>query len=273
MNTKDFIRLGIPLGEATRRATDFVSQFILSGGGKTKLEEELKAIVANPAFFAEDPLRKELAKAIYNAFDHDVIDGQIKPLQVEVKNATYAQEYPFEQVNLDINMKAPRCLDPDYPAMKVLETVLSGSYGRIFQATRGDHDLAYFAYARLASEAGYGYFRVTSQTSLEKAEQLKQVLLHELDRIINEQVTPEEISMAIEANNVQNVNLINDKYMGYISVVNEFKGLGFDYWFKEINELRKVTPDDVQRVAKKYLKDRDVIISIPSKDVQRMVGE
>jgi hypothetical protein len=32
MNTKDFIRLGIPLGEATRWATDFVSQFILSGG-------------------------------------------------------------------------------------------------------------------------------------------------------------------------------------------------------------------------------------------------
>jgi tRNA-splicing ligase RtcB len=67
MNTKDFIRLGIPLGEATRRATDFVSQFILSGGDKTKLEEELKAIVANPAFFAEDPMRRELAKAIVNA--------------------------------------------------------------------------------------------------------------------------------------------------------------------------------------------------------------
>jgi tRNA-splicing ligase RtcB len=67
MNTKDFIRLGIPLGQATRRATDFVSQFILSGGDKTKLEEELKAIVANPALFAEDPMRKELAKAIVNA--------------------------------------------------------------------------------------------------------------------------------------------------------------------------------------------------------------
>jgi hypothetical protein len=64
MNTKDFIRLGIPLGEATRRATDFVLRFILSGGDKTRLEEELKAILANPALFAEDPLRKELAKAI-----------------------------------------------------------------------------------------------------------------------------------------------------------------------------------------------------------------
>jgi tRNA-splicing ligase RtcB len=67
MNAKDFIRLGIPLGEATRRATDFVAQYILSGGDKTKLEEELKVIVANPALFAEDPLRKELAKAIVNA--------------------------------------------------------------------------------------------------------------------------------------------------------------------------------------------------------------
>src|SRR3982751_1581297 len=67
MNTKDFIRLGIPLGEATRRATNFVSQFILSGGDKTRLEEELRAIVINPALFAEDPLRKELAKAIVNA--------------------------------------------------------------------------------------------------------------------------------------------------------------------------------------------------------------
>src|SRR6478672_505190 len=67
MNAKDFIRLGIPLGEATRRATDFVSQYILSGGDKTRLEQELKAIVANPALFAEDPMRKELARAIVNA--------------------------------------------------------------------------------------------------------------------------------------------------------------------------------------------------------------
>ena len=62
MNPKDFIRLGIPLGEATRRATDFVSQFILSGGDKTKLEEELKAIVANPALFAEDPMARSWPK-------------------------------------------------------------------------------------------------------------------------------------------------------------------------------------------------------------------
>jgi tRNA-splicing ligase RtcB (3'-phosphate/5'-hydroxy nucleic acid ligase) len=67
MNTKDFLRFGVPLGEATRRATDFVAQFILRGGDSSRLEEEIKAIVANPALFAEDPLRKEFARAVANA--------------------------------------------------------------------------------------------------------------------------------------------------------------------------------------------------------------
>ena len=67
MNTKDFIRLGIPLGEVTRRATDFVSRFILSGGDKSRLNEEVTAIVANPGAFVSDPLRGEFAKALLKA--------------------------------------------------------------------------------------------------------------------------------------------------------------------------------------------------------------
>jgi tRNA-splicing ligase RtcB (3'-phosphate/5'-hydroxy nucleic acid ligase) len=67
MNTKDFLRLGVPLGEATRRATDFVARFILGGGSKARLREEVAAIVGNPAAFVEDALRGEFAKALLHA--------------------------------------------------------------------------------------------------------------------------------------------------------------------------------------------------------------
>jgi len=67
MNSRDLLRLGVPFGEAQRRAIDFITQFILKGGDKMRLEEEIKAIVANPPLFAEDPLRKEFAKAIVNS--------------------------------------------------------------------------------------------------------------------------------------------------------------------------------------------------------------
>jgi hypothetical protein len=100
MNTKDFLRLGVPLGEATRRATDFVAKFIrfwlsgwiprsllrsisvfsycnapelapgiftLGGGDKSRLHEEVAAIVANPSAYAGDPLRGEFAKALISS--------------------------------------------------------------------------------------------------------------------------------------------------------------------------------------------------------------
>jgi tRNA-splicing ligase RtcB len=67
MNTKDFLRLGVPLGEATRRATDFVAKFILGGGDKARLREEVAAIVAHPAAFVGDPLRGALARALLEA--------------------------------------------------------------------------------------------------------------------------------------------------------------------------------------------------------------
>jgi len=67
MNAKDFLRLGVPLGEATRRATDFVSKYILGGGDKSRLQEEVKAVVTNPGAFINDPLRGEFAKALLKA--------------------------------------------------------------------------------------------------------------------------------------------------------------------------------------------------------------
>ncbi len=67
MNAKELIRLGVPLGQAQRRAIDFISKFILGGGDKSRLEEEVKAIVADPGAFADDPLRGEFAQALLNA--------------------------------------------------------------------------------------------------------------------------------------------------------------------------------------------------------------
>jgi tRNA-splicing ligase RtcB len=67
MNTKDFLRLGVPLGQATRRATDFVAKFILGGGDKSRLHAEVAAIVANPSAFLADELRQDFAKVLSRA--------------------------------------------------------------------------------------------------------------------------------------------------------------------------------------------------------------
>lgn len=67
MKTKDLIRLGVPFGEAQRRAVDFISRFLLGGGDKTRLEAEIAAVVAGPEHFLDDPLRGEFARVLNTA--------------------------------------------------------------------------------------------------------------------------------------------------------------------------------------------------------------
>jgi hypothetical protein len=47
MNTKDFLRLGFPLGEATRRATDFVAKVVLGGQVQNLLAVPVKHVTLN----------------------------------------------------------------------------------------------------------------------------------------------------------------------------------------------------------------------------------
>jgi tRNA-splicing ligase RtcB len=59
--------LGVPLGEPTRRATDFIARHVLAGGDRARLAEEVAAVVAHPAAFVNDPLRGEFAKVLLKA--------------------------------------------------------------------------------------------------------------------------------------------------------------------------------------------------------------
>ena len=67
MNTKDFLQAGVPLDQATRLATDFVSRFILDGGDKSRLHAAVADIVNTPAAFVDDPLRGDFAKSSFLA--------------------------------------------------------------------------------------------------------------------------------------------------------------------------------------------------------------
>ena len=74
MNTKDLIRLGVPVGEPIRLAHEFIQNFIAQGNDGAlpsglelveRLEAEIFNVVANPPAFFADELRAPLARAIY----------------------------------------------------------------------------------------------------------------------------------------------------------------------------------------------------------------
>jgi tRNA-splicing ligase RtcB len=65
MNTKDLIRLGVPVGESIPLAHKFIENLVALGNDDARLEVEIFNIVANPPAFLTDELRGPLARAIY----------------------------------------------------------------------------------------------------------------------------------------------------------------------------------------------------------------
>jgi tRNA-splicing ligase RtcB len=95
--------MGIPLGEATHRATDFVAKFILGGGDKSRLHEEVAAIVAKPAAFVDDPLRGEFAKVLLSTPHPGPLfgrggEGEISARRIPVKYRQWGEGLDHEAV-------------------------------------------------------------------------------------------------------------------------------------------------------------------------------
>ncbi|MDO9576939.1 MAG: pitrilysin family protein [Candidatus Cloacimonadales bacterium] len=186
-------------------------------------------------------------------------------------DADFLNKYKFEQVNVDLNMPAPKMSDADFKAMTVINLLCNGARGRIFVALRGENDLAYYGYSSYSYSDYNGYFRLTSQTSIDKKDELLAVLKGELTKLKTLPASAEELVLAIDENQKMLDAYLNDNRLPYYITHYEAIGLGYDYLENSVEFLQDVTPEDIIRVANKYFKNFAVIVSEPSEDVELIV--
>ncbi|MDD4156199.1 MAG: pitrilysin family protein, partial [Candidatus Cloacimonetes bacterium] len=207
---------------------------------------------------------KKIAQKIKSDIPNKKVNDTLKSLQMIVSDSLFINYYDFEQVNLDINMKAPDISNrKDFIIMQVISSILNGSRGRIHEAVRGNNDLAYFAFASYIYGYDYGILRLSSQTSLEKENELIEVLIDQINKLKTEPVSKNEINLAIEDNYKTIKNYLEDEYLAYYSLYNEIIGLGYDYFETSLNELKEVNSEDIIRVANQYFDKMDIIVSKP----------
>jgi len=67
MKTRDLLELGTPLGDALKRATEFIADFVLAGGDKSTIADEVSRVLNDPNLFVDDPMRGAFARAVVEA--------------------------------------------------------------------------------------------------------------------------------------------------------------------------------------------------------------
>lgn len=200
------------------------------------------------------------------------IKGERTPLVVPEINDTFVNENEFEQVNVVLNFKAPLQDDPDYFTMTALNQIMANGFsGRLANATRVKNDLSYATYSYYSGTKNYGFYRIVSQTSIGKKDELVKVLKHEVQRLIDGVITQEEIDLSVDSYAKMLDSYFTDNNLVGTMTRYESIGLGYNFLKESLKDLKKVTPEMIKDVANKYLTKAAVIISQPSEDVKRVV--
>jgi zinc protease len=150
---------------------------------------------------------------------------------------------------------------PDYAALDVVNGILNGFGGRLFNEVRSRQGIAYSVYGQWSPRFDYpGIFIAGGQTRSDATVQFVKSLQAEIKRIQAQPVTAQELAFAKESTlnsfvfNFQDPSQTLSRLMRY-----EYYGYPSDFLFRYQKAVAATTAADVQRVAKQYLKPENLV--------------
>ena len=155
--------------------------------------------------------------------------------------------------------------NPDYAKLQMMNQILGGGFaGRLFQTVRTDLGLAYAVGGGYGSSINYpGTFSLFVMTKSSTTAEAIDALIAEVEKMQTNPVTKKELEDARD----RFLNSLVFRYDSKQKILNErisnqYNGLSQDAFDKYVEELKKVTVSDIQKVAKEYLNPDKVQILV-----------
>jgi zinc protease len=164
-----------------------------------------------------------------------------------------------EQVHILLGHLGVRRKNPDFPVLQVLDVILGSGPGftsRIPRRLRDEQGLAYTTYSDITGSSGIypGRFAAYICTSPENRETALNGLLGEIRELVEHGITEEELETAQDYLTGSFVFDVQSNAMVARFLLSvELFDLGMDYLERYPDMIRKVTRQDVERVARLYL--------------------
>lgn len=163
--------------------------------------------------------------------------------------------------------------NPDYYAIQVMNYILGGGgfSSRAMDSVRNERGLAYSVYSFFNSEKSHGTFEFVMQTKNETALEAVRIVKEEIHRMRENRVSDGELNDAKDyLTGSFPLRLDTNRKVAHFIAQVEFFQLGMDYPERYAELIKKVTAQDVERVAKRYLQpDRLITVIVGN---QKKIG-
>jgi zinc protease len=211
---------------------------------------------------------KELIAQHFGSWQGSKAEPNLKPpgaQQSQAQKIFMIDRPHLSQSNVLLGQIGGEINSPDYAALTVMNGVLNGFGGRLFNNIRTQKGLAYSVSGRWQPGFDYpGTFVAGGQTRTETTSEFIEALKTEIKRLREQPITEKELAYAKES--ILNSFIFNfEKPSQSLSrlMTYEYYGYPQDFIFDYQKRVKAVTKDDVQRVARKYLNpDRLVTVVV-----------
>ena len=161
--------------------------------------------------------------------------------------------------------------NPDYPSLSVLNGVLNGFGGRLFNEVRSRKGLAYSVYGSWSPSYDYdGMFIAGGQTQTDNTVPFIRSVVGEIEKLRTNLVTEKELANAKDSIlnsfvfNFQSPSQTLSRLMRY-----EYYDYPEDFIFEYQDRVQNTTQEDVLQAAREYLQP-DQLVTVVVGDVQAM---
>lgn len=187
-----------------------------------------------------------------------------KPDHEPMPGVYLIQKEDVNQGRVSIGHKAVCRGSPDEFALRVMNGILGGTgfKSRLTAKVRSDEGLAYSVGSRFGQGVYYpGDFRCYFQSKSNACAYAAQLVLDEIARLQKESISRQEVEETISyyvesfPQRFQSKMTLLRTYVG-----DEYTGRDPQYWQTYVDNLERVRPDDVMRVARQYLHPESLVI-------------
>ena len=187
----------------------------------------------------------------------------------KIAPGVYRIEKDIPQGKVDIGLRGLKRDDPDFFAVQVMNDILGGGgfTSRIMSRVRSDEGLAYGAGSRFSFPVYYpGQFSATFASKNRTVALATKIIFEEFEKIKTTPVSDEEMKTA-KATFIETFPRTFESRQAMLGVFisDEWTNRDPNYWQTYRDNINKVTKEDVQRVAKKYLTPENMAVLVVGK--------
>jgi len=168
------------------------------------------------------------------------------------------------QVDLIAGGFGPKRNSSDFVPAYIGNNILGqfGLMGRIGKRVRSQAGLAYFASSSVSAWADTGTWDISAGVNPENTQKAIDLIRDEINRFISEDVLEEELENS-KSHLIGRMPIALETNAGIANAILKMHrfNLGFDYYRKYQTMLGDVTPQEIRRVAKKYLRPDQLVIT------------